>query len=90
MFAESHQLIDMNAWFSRPPQKVYPCKFPMDKPGKMIRNEIDYITANKRYKNCCTILSTLTHEKIYNYTMTRYKIKLKLKECQLKNNKYTT
>uniref|UniRef100_A0A8D9EQ38 Craniofacial development protein 2 n=1 Tax=Cacopsylla melanoneura TaxID=428564 RepID=A0A8D9EQ38_9HEMI len=58
IFAESHNLVVMNTWFRQPPRKLYTWKSPMDKPGKIVRNQIDYIMMNKRYRNSCIAMKT--------------------------------
>lgn len=58
IFAESHQLAVMNTWFRLPPRKLYTWISPKDRPGAIVRNQIDYIMVNKRYRNSCTAVKT--------------------------------
>uniref|UniRef100_A0A8D9EV91 Craniofacial development protein 2 n=1 Tax=Cacopsylla melanoneura TaxID=428564 RepID=A0A8D9EV91_9HEMI len=58
IFAETHQLVVLNTWFRQPPRKLYTWKSPKDKPGEIVRNQIDYIMINKRYRNSCTAIKT--------------------------------
>ncbi|KAL1447016.1 hypothetical protein WDU94_015647 [Cyamophila willieti] len=58
IFAESNKLVVMNTWFKLHPRKLYTWTSPKDAPGKIIRNQIDYILVNKRYRNSCTSVKT--------------------------------
>lgn len=57
-FAEENQLAVMNTWFKLHPRRLYTWKSPADKPGKIVRNQIDYILINRRYRNSCTYVKT--------------------------------
>uniref|UniRef100_A0A8D9ASD9 Craniofacial development protein 2 n=1 Tax=Cacopsylla melanoneura TaxID=428564 RepID=A0A8D9ASD9_9HEMI len=58
IFAETHQSAIMNTWFKQPSRRLYTWKSPQDKPDKIVRNQIDYILVNKRYRNSCTTVRT--------------------------------
>ncbi|CAG9837263.1 unnamed protein product [Diabrotica balteata] len=58
IFAEANQLVIMNTWFKLHPRKLYTWKSPQDSVGRIIRNQIDYMLVNKRYRNSCTCVKT--------------------------------
>uniref|UniRef100_A0A8D8QVD8 Craniofacial development protein 2 n=1 Tax=Cacopsylla melanoneura TaxID=428564 RepID=A0A8D8QVD8_9HEMI len=58
IFAETHHLAIMNTWFKQPPRRLYTWKAPKDKPDRIIRNQIDYILVNKRFRNGCIAVRT--------------------------------
>lgn len=57
-FTMANNLVVMNTWFKQPSRRLYTWKSPMDRPGRMVRNQIDYILVNKRFRNSCTTLRT--------------------------------
>uniref|UniRef100_A0A8D8YBA7 Craniofacial development protein 2 n=3 Tax=Cacopsylla melanoneura TaxID=428564 RepID=A0A8D8YBA7_9HEMI len=58
-FAGENDLIIMNTFFELPPRRLYTWTSPQNgKDGKLIRNQIDYIMVNKRYRNGCTAMKT--------------------------------
>lgn len=50
-FAIEEQLVVTNTFFKLPPRRLYTWRSPQDSPGHVIRNQIDYILINKRYRN---------------------------------------
>lgn len=48
----------MNTWFKLHPRKLYTWKSPMDKPGKIVRNQIDFILVSQRFRNSCIAVKT--------------------------------
>uniref|UniRef100_A0A8D8SH15 Craniofacial development protein 2 n=1 Tax=Cacopsylla melanoneura TaxID=428564 RepID=A0A8D8SH15_9HEMI len=57
-FAESSDLVVMNTFFELPPRKLYTWKSPQDKPERIVRNQIDYILVNRRFRNSCKSVRT--------------------------------
>uniref|UniRef100_A0A8D8S118 Craniofacial development protein 2 n=1 Tax=Cacopsylla melanoneura TaxID=428564 RepID=A0A8D8S118_9HEMI len=57
-FAMTNNLVVTNTWFKQPPRKLYTWKSPLDRPGRIVRNQIDYILVNKRFRNSCTTVKT--------------------------------
>lgn len=57
-FAESNDLVVMNTFFRLPPRRLYTWKSPQDKPGRIVRNQIDYLLVNRRFRNSCTSVKT--------------------------------
>uniref|UniRef100_A0A8D8X189 Craniofacial development protein 2 n=1 Tax=Cacopsylla melanoneura TaxID=428564 RepID=A0A8D8X189_9HEMI len=58
IFAEMNKLVVLNTWFKLPPRKLYTWKSPMDSPNNTVRNQIDYIMVNKRFRNSCISVKT--------------------------------
>ncbi|KAI5708046.1 hypothetical protein M8J77_015361 [Diaphorina citri] len=57
-FAEQHSLVVLNTQFKQHPRRLYTWKSPLDKPGRTVRNQIDFVMINKRYRNSCTSMRT--------------------------------
>lgn len=51
-FCEEKDFIVSNTWFQLPPRRLYTWRAPGDRPNHIIRNQIDYILINKRFRNC--------------------------------------
>ena len=47
-YAVKNDLRIMNTWFKQPPRKLYT----WTSPGDIVRNQIDYIMINSRFRNC--------------------------------------
>uniref|UniRef100_A0A8D9AHH9 Craniofacial development protein 2 n=1 Tax=Cacopsylla melanoneura TaxID=428564 RepID=A0A8D9AHH9_9HEMI len=58
LFASTHELVITNTWFKQPKRRLYTWKSPKDKAEKIIRNQIDFILINKRFRNSCTTVRT--------------------------------
>ncbi|XP_022184225.1 uncharacterized protein LOC111043552 [Nilaparvata lugens] len=58
LFASTHDLVVTNTWFKQPKRRLYTWKSPSDKPEKVIRNQIDFIMINKRFRNSCMTMRT--------------------------------
>lgn len=57
--AGENDLVIMNTFFKLPPRRLYTWKAPKDgKNGTIIRNQIDYIMVNQRYRNSCKVAKT--------------------------------
>lgn len=50
-FCEEENLIISNTFFQLPARRLYTWTAPANKPDRIIRNQIDYILVNRRYKN---------------------------------------
>ncbi|XP_039276069.1 craniofacial development protein 2-like [Nilaparvata lugens] len=57
-FAESNQLVVMNTWFELHPIRLYTWESPMDRPGRIVRNQIDFLLVNRRFRNSCIFVKT--------------------------------
>uniref|UniRef100_A0A8D8ZLR6 Craniofacial development protein 2 n=1 Tax=Cacopsylla melanoneura TaxID=428564 RepID=A0A8D8ZLR6_9HEMI len=87
-FAVTNQLAVMNTWFKLHPRRLYTWKSPMDKPGKIVRNQIDYILISKRYRNAITSVKTYPGADIQSdHVPLVATFKVKLKRITTKNMK---
>lgn len=50
-FCQEHKTVLTNTFFKLPKRRLYTWRSPADKPGRLIRNQIDFILMNQRYKN---------------------------------------
>uniref|UniRef100_A0A8D9AT98 Craniofacial development protein 2 n=1 Tax=Cacopsylla melanoneura TaxID=428564 RepID=A0A8D9AT98_9HEMI len=57
-FIEHQEMVALNTFFQQPPRRLYTWRSPQDRPEKVVRNQIDFILINKRYRNCCTSMRT--------------------------------
>lgn len=57
-FTDEHGLVVLNTQFKQPPRRLYTWRSPLDKPGRIVRNQIDYVLVNKRYRNSCLSMRT--------------------------------
>ncbi|CAK1599374.1 unnamed protein product [Parnassius mnemosyne] len=57
-FCEEHGLIISNTHFKQPPRRLYTWKSPLHSLKKIVRNQIDYILINRRYRNSLTSVKT--------------------------------
>ncbi|XP_072933758.1 uncharacterized protein [Epargyreus clarus] len=51
-FCQDQNLVIMNTFFQLPPRRLYTWTSPRHKPDHIVRNQIDYIMINSRFKNC--------------------------------------
>ncbi|CAK1595298.1 unnamed protein product [Parnassius mnemosyne] len=57
-FCEEHGLIISNTHFKQPPRRLYTWSSPLHSLKKIVRNQIDYILINRRYRNSLTSVKT--------------------------------
>ncbi|XP_072401677.1 uncharacterized protein [Diabrotica undecimpunctata] len=57
-FAVEEQLVITNTFFKLPARRLYTWRSPQDTPDLIIRNQIDYIMVNKRFRNAITSAKT--------------------------------
>lgn len=50
-FYQENNLIATNTWFKLPKRRLYTWKSPQDKKENIVRNQVDYITINSRFRN---------------------------------------
>jgi ribonuclease HI len=48
----------MNTWFNLPARRLYTWKSPQDSNNNIVRNQIDYIAVNKRFRNSIKKVTT--------------------------------
>ena len=84
-WCEQNDKIIMNTWFTKHPRKLWTWK----RPGRITRNQIDYITVNRRFR--ITVRDIRTHPEAdcnSDHNMLVGKIKVKLQ--RLKHHKFTS
>uniref|UniRef100_A0A8D8SHV0 Craniofacial development protein 2 n=1 Tax=Cacopsylla melanoneura TaxID=428564 RepID=A0A8D8SHV0_9HEMI len=57
-FCMEQNLFVSNTYFKQHPRRLYTWTSPKDSMDNIIRNQIDFILINKRYRNCCTSMRT--------------------------------
>lgn len=81
MFASEHDLVIMNTFYKLPDRRLYTWKSPRDDGEiSIIRNQIDYILVNQRYRNSFTSVKTYPGADIqsdHNQLVGEYRTKLK-------------
>ena len=80
LFCQRNRLFIANTWFQQPARKNYTWK----SPGTVIRNQIDYIMFNERFKNSVKQAKAYPGADInsdHNPVVVKTKIKLKNRCC---------
>lgn len=60
LFVEENELVVLNTQFKMHPRNLYTWISPLSKAERIIRNQIDYILINKRFRNSCTRVRTFS------------------------------
>uniref|UniRef100_A0A8D8WNS4 Craniofacial development protein 2 n=2 Tax=Cacopsylla melanoneura TaxID=428564 RepID=A0A8D8WNS4_9HEMI len=63
LFCQENKMILTNTLYKQPKRRLYTWISPQDKPERIIRNQIDYIMINQRYRN--TVKSAKTYPGAY-------------------------
>ncbi|XP_030763694.1 craniofacial development protein 2-like [Sitophilus oryzae] len=58
-YCEENNLTITNRWYKLPSRRLYTCKSPQDNDYRIVRNQIDYILINNRFKNLITKVTTM-------------------------------
>ncbi|XP_060521344.1 craniofacial development protein 2-like [Cylas formicarius] len=58
-YCEENNLMIANTWFKLPARRLYTWKSPQDNNYHVVRNQIDYIIINRRFRNYITKISTM-------------------------------
>jgi len=58
-FCQEENLIVANTYFQLPARRLYTWKSPSDGPDRRVRNQIDYLMINRRYRNAIKYVKTL-------------------------------
>lgn len=91
-FAGENNLVIMNTFFELPPRRLYTWKSPQDgKDGKLIRNQIDYVMINQRYRNSCKMAKTYPGADInsdHNLLVAEFKVKWKKMKIKQRKTEY--
>ncbi|XP_030760715.1 craniofacial development protein 2-like [Sitophilus oryzae] len=59
-YCEENNLTITNTWYKLPSRRLYTWKSPQDNDYRIIRNQIDYILINNRFKNLITKVTTMS------------------------------
>lgn len=82
-FATEEQLVVTNTFYDLPPRRLYTWKSPQDTPDHTVRNQIDYILINKRFRNSITSVKAYPGSDINSdHNPLIAKMKLSLKKVQ--------
>ncbi|XP_030757298.1 craniofacial development protein 2-like [Sitophilus oryzae] len=89
-FVQEKDIVVTNTLFKLPPRRLYTWRSPQDPKDKIVRNQIDYVMINKRYRN--SILSAKTHPGAeiasdYNPVVATFKLTLKRIKQSKKSSK---
>lgn len=79
-FCRDHNLIVTNTWFQHPERRLYTWKSPADTEQRIVRNQIDFILINNRFKNNIIDVKTCPSADVqsdHNLLMANMKIKYK-------------
>jgi len=58
IFVETNTMTEMNTWFILYPRKINTWKSLMNKPGNIVKNQVDFILVSQRFKNSCIAVRT--------------------------------
>ena len=53
-FCDENNLVITNTWYKLPPRRLYTWKSPQDNEQQVVRNQIDFIMINRRFRNTIT------------------------------------
>jgi len=89
MFAEENEIVVLNTFFRLPPRRLYTWKSPADKLEQIIRNQIDFMMVNRRFRNSITSVKTYPSADIMSdHTPFVGFIKLRLKKIKRKTKTF--
>lgn len=82
-FYEENKLIVANTFFQHPPRRLYTWSSPKDNESNLIRNQIDFILVNERFKNCIKNVKSYPGADVNsNHNPIIAKINIRLKRLQ--------
>lgn len=79
-FCQEMDIAIMNTFFKLPPRRLYTWRSPADNNNRIVRNQIDYIMINRRYRNAVVSCKTYPGADIpsdHNLLLARTKLRLK-------------
>lgn len=79
-FCQEMNFTIMNTFFKLPPRRLYTWRAPTDSNDRIVRNQIDFIMINKKYRNAVTSCKTYPGADIpsdHNLLLARTKLRLK-------------
>lgn len=84
-FCRDNNLCIMNTFYKLPKRRLYTWKHPSDSPEKPVRNQIDYITINERYRNSVQAVKTFPGADVpSDHVLLVARFKLRLKKVERK------
>lgn len=82
-FCQEEECIIANTWFQQPKRRLYTWKSPADREGQIVRNQIDYILINRRFRNSITSAKTYpSADAATNHNLLCAEFNLKLKRMK--------
>lgn len=57
-FCQDSGLVVTNTWFKLPKRRLYTWVSPLDAPGRIVRNQVDFVMINKRFRNAVRYAKT--------------------------------
>lgn len=82
-FCRDNNLCIMNTFYKLPKRRLYTWKHPSDNPEKPVRNQIDYITINERYRNSVKAVKTYPGADVpSDHVLLVGRLKLRLKKVK--------
>lgn len=82
-FCQDQNLIITNTFFKLPDRRLYTWRSPADKPNKIVRNQIDYIMINERYRNAVKAVKAYPGADVFSdHNPIIAKVTLKLKNIK--------
>lgn len=90
-FCREEKLVVSNTFYKLPSRRLYTWKSPADKPGNIVRNQIDFILISERFRNSMTSVKTYPGADVpsdHNPLVGQLKTKLKKTRPQRKSKKY--
>lgn len=90
-FCQEGNLVVLNTFFALPPRRLYTWKSPRDRADNVVRNQIDFIMVNKRYRN--SVLSAKTYPGAdvgsdHNPVVTKFRLHLQNNNRRKSNKKW--
>lgn len=83
-FCQEENFLVTNTWYKLPKRRLYTWKSPADKNGQLVRNQIDYILINQRFKNAIKWTKTYPSADCNtDHTLLSTCINVKLKRTQI-------
>uniref|UniRef100_A0A8D8TK36 Craniofacial development protein 2 n=1 Tax=Cacopsylla melanoneura TaxID=428564 RepID=A0A8D8TK36_9HEMI len=80
-FCQEHKMVLTNTLFKLPKRRLYTWRSPADKSGRLIRNQIDFISINQRYRNAVKSAKTYPGAEVgSDHSILIAEIRMKLKK----------
>ena len=86
-FCQEEDLVATNTFFNLPPRRLYTWKSPQDNPQNIVRNQIDYILVNRRFRNSIPTVRTYPGADVasdHNPVVARLRVRLTTRRAFVK------